>query len=157
MLVAKTDPQARHEGITLFAIDLPRIGETLGLQFSVFGTCPEITATNSPSVTVKVMDGNTQLAITTAERSRGMALMQLNRFEEALPCFDRAIALKPDAAEFFGNRGNTLLALQRFGDPMAFGTDDDVPRSGEVRLSPYQRIAVARPAEPGGLPQIGSP
>jgi hypothetical protein len=37
-------------------------GQTLGLQFSVFGTCSAITPTNNPTMTVKVMNGQSQVA-----------------------------------------------------------------------------------------------
>ncbi len=48
------------------AISLPNVGETLGLQFSVFGTCGAITATNNPTMTVTVMNGQNQVASATA-------------------------------------------------------------------------------------------
>jgi hypothetical protein len=47
-------------------ISLPNAGETLGLQFSVFGPCSEITPTNNPTMTVTVMDGQSQVASATA-------------------------------------------------------------------------------------------
>jgi hypothetical protein len=47
----------RRLGEPQMAISLPNAGETLGLQFSVFGTCSEITPTNNPTVTVTVMNG----------------------------------------------------------------------------------------------------
>ncbi len=43
-------------------IQLPSIGQTLGLQFSVFGTCSEITPNNNPTMTVTVMNGQNQVA-----------------------------------------------------------------------------------------------
>lgn len=53
-------------GAPQMAISLPNAGETLGVQFSVFGTCSEITPNNNPAVTVQVMNGQTQVASTTA-------------------------------------------------------------------------------------------
>jgi hypothetical protein len=47
-------------------ISLPNAGETLGLQFSVFGSCSEITPTNNPTMTVTVMNGQSQVASATA-------------------------------------------------------------------------------------------
>ena len=39
--------------------------------------------------------------------------MDLKRLEDALVSYDRAIALKPDYAEAYSNRGNALLDLKR--------------------------------------------
>jgi hypothetical protein len=52
-------------GNPAMAISLPESSETLGLQFSVFGTCSDITNGNC-TVTVQVMNGQTQVASTTA-------------------------------------------------------------------------------------------
>ncbi|MFX4662477.1 tetratricopeptide repeat protein, partial [Acinetobacter baumannii] len=41
------------------------------------------------------------------------ALQDLMRFEEALASYDRAVALLPDNAEAFYNRGFVLCALNR--------------------------------------------
>ena len=49
-------------GDSQMTISLPNPGETLGLQFSVFGSCSEITPTNNPTMTVTVMDGQSQAA-----------------------------------------------------------------------------------------------
>jgi hypothetical protein len=46
-------------------------------------------------------------------------LSDLNRAEEALASFDRAIALKPDYAEAYYNRGNALRDLTRHRDALA--------------------------------------
>lgn len=54
-----------------------------------------------------------------ASRARGTALQYLNRFEEAIPEYDRALALKPDYAEAHGNRGNALFQLNRQEEALA--------------------------------------
>jgi predicted O-linked N-acetylglucosamine transferase (SPINDLY family) len=51
--------------------------------------------------------------------NRGNTLLSLNRPEEALASFDRAIAIKPDYAEVLYNRGNTLLSLNRPEEALA--------------------------------------
>ncbi|MDZ5699000.1 tetratricopeptide repeat protein [Chelativorans sp. M5D2P16] len=43
----------------------------------------------------------------------GVALYELERYGEALTCYDRAIALDPDFADAHSNRGNALRALGR--------------------------------------------
>ena len=47
-----------------------------------------------------------------AHSNRGNALQALNRLEEALASFDRALALRPDYAEAHYNRGNTSSRAQ---------------------------------------------
>jgi tetratricopeptide (TPR) repeat protein len=54
-----------------------------------------------------------------AHRNRGIALARLGRFEEALACFDRAIALKADDVESIIARGQACLALERYGDAVS--------------------------------------
>jgi Tfp pilus assembly protein PilF len=46
-------------------------------------------------------------------------LQELKRLDEALASFDRAIALKPDYAEAFYNRGNVLQKLKRLSEALA--------------------------------------
>jgi protein O-GlcNAc transferase len=46
-------------------------------------------------------------------------LFALDRFEEALSCYDAAFARAPDDAIIANNRGNTLRALHRFGEALA--------------------------------------
>jgi Tetratricopeptide repeat len=43
----------------------------------------------------------------------------MKRFDEALASYDKALALKPDYAEVFNNRGNTLLELKRVDEALA--------------------------------------
>ena len=43
----------------------------------------------------------------------GLALQQLQRHDEALACYDRALALRPDSVEALNNKGNTLRELKR--------------------------------------------
>ncbi|MEM2900606.1 MAG: tetratricopeptide repeat protein, partial [Thermoplasmata archaeon] len=42
---------------------------------------------------------------------KGTALYNLERYEEALECYDKAIELKPDSEEAWNNKGNTLRKL----------------------------------------------
>ncbi len=44
---------------------------------------------------------------------------ELKRHDQALVSYDKAIALKPDYAKAFNNRGNALQELKRFGDALA--------------------------------------
>ena len=46
-------------------------------------------------------------------------LHDLKRFEDALASYDKAIALKPDYAEAYNNRGNALKDLKRFEEALA--------------------------------------
>ncbi len=48
-----------------------------------------------------------------------MTLRNLKRPEDALASYDRAIALKPDYAEAYYNRGNALMDLKRPEDALA--------------------------------------
>ena len=61
--------------------------------------------------------------------SLGTALMRLGRLEEAIACYDKALALKPDYAEACNNRGNALQMLRRYDEALAS----------------YDRALVARP------------
>jgi len=54
-----------------------------------------------------------------AWRSRAAALTRLERAEEALDCYDRALALKPDSGEVWNNRGNVLLSIRRPREALA--------------------------------------
>jgi tetratricopeptide (TPR) repeat protein len=49
----------------------------------------------------------------------GNALHALKRSDEALACYDRALALRPDYAEAHYNRGNVLGGLKRFDEAVA--------------------------------------
>jgi len=49
----------------------------------------------------------------------GQALLRLNRFDEALGTFDRALEIKPDFAEALSKRGESLQALGRNKDAVA--------------------------------------
>ena len=51
--------------------------------------------------------------------NRGTALEFLERFEEALSCYDRALALQPGHMDAMGNRGTTLRALKRSTEALA--------------------------------------
>jgi tetratricopeptide (TPR) repeat protein len=54
-----------------------------------------------------------------AHNNRGLALKDLDRFEEALASYDKAIALQPDSAESFYNRGIVLKQLHRLEEAVA--------------------------------------
>ena len=49
----------------------------------------------------------------------GIALQDLKRPAEALASYDKAIALKPDFAEAYNNRGNALRDLKRPEEALA--------------------------------------
>jgi predicted O-linked N-acetylglucosamine transferase (SPINDLY family) len=53
------------------------------------------------------------------QNNLGSALLGLNRPQEALIAYDRAIAMDPVNWEAFYNRGNALAALKRFEDALA--------------------------------------
>ena len=48
-----------------------------------------------------------------------MRCKELKRFDEALASYDKALALKPDYAEAFNNRGNALQELKRLDEALA--------------------------------------
>src|SRR5262249_28266520 len=54
-----------------------------------------------------------------AHNNRGAALHELNRFEEAIASYDKAIAPKPNYAEAHNNRGAALNALKRHEEALA--------------------------------------
>lgn len=64
-----------------------------------------------------------------AHLSRGEALKRENRLEEALACYDQALAIQPEHLEAWGHRG---LVLQRLGRP-------------EQALASYDRVLALRP------------
>ena len=43
----------------------------------------------------------------------------MNRFEEALACYDRVLAINPKLAVVLSNRGSVLQALKRPGEALA--------------------------------------
>jgi hypothetical protein len=49
----------------------------------------------------------------------GNALQALGRYEEALVCYDRALAIEKDYVEALNNRGNALQALNRHEEALA--------------------------------------
>ncbi len=54
-----------------------------------------------------------------AHDNRGNALQKLNRFEEAVTSFDRAIELRPDFARAHSDRGHALQMLKRHAEAAA--------------------------------------
>jgi tetratricopeptide (TPR) repeat protein len=51
--------------------------------------------------------------------NRGIALRALRQFDEALACYDRAIAVKPDNAIIYNNHGNVLQEQRRYEEALA--------------------------------------
>ena len=51
--------------------------------------------------------------------NKGIVLNKLNRFDEALAHYDKALGLKPDYAEAWSNKGVTLNELKRYDDAIA--------------------------------------
>jgi tetratricopeptide (TPR) repeat protein len=51
--------------------------------------------------------------------AKGMSLATLNRWAEALDCYDRALAIEPAAAALHSNRGNALRNLRRVDESLA--------------------------------------
>lgn len=62
------------------------------------------------------LEANPQNGI--AHSNRGNILIELGRQEEALSCYQKAIALEPGYAEAYSNQGNTLQALGRFQEAL---------------------------------------
>lgn len=46
--------------------------------------------------------------------SAGVALHDAGRFDEAINCYDKAIAIAPAMGETYNNRGNSLVAVRRY-------------------------------------------
>jgi tetratricopeptide (TPR) repeat protein len=53
-----------------------------------------------------------------AYRKKGDALLELERFGEALECYDRAIAIKPDDPRTHNNRASALKNLRRYNEAL---------------------------------------
>ena len=53
-----------------------------------------------------------------AFNNRGVVLAELERLDEALASYDRAIALKPGYADAFNNKGNALRELRRLDEAL---------------------------------------
>jgi tetratricopeptide (TPR) repeat protein len=54
-----------------------------------------------------------------AHNNRGVALFALQRFDDALASYDKAIAIMSDYSEAHSNRAMTLLRMQRLNDALA--------------------------------------
>ena len=53
-----------------------------------------------------------------AHNNRGTALEALNRLEEALASYERALAINPGFSEARNNRGRVLCLLNRFDEAL---------------------------------------
>ncbi|SKA06013.1 Predicted O-linked N-acetylglucosamine transferase, SPINDLY family [Enhydrobacter aerosaccus] len=73
-----------------------------------------------------------------AHSNLGLALQELQRFDEALACHQRALELEPDAAESLNNRGNVLLALNRPEEALA-DYDEALRRNPDFALAHNNR------------------
>lgn len=58
--------QHQRLGDPELTISLPNSNETLGVRFSVFGTCTEVNSNNNPTITVTLKDGANVVATATA-------------------------------------------------------------------------------------------
>ena len=61
-----------------------------------------------------------------------VALSQMKRYEEALPCFAKALELRPDSAQSWSNRASALIELERHAEAAAdyeraLALDPDAP------------------------------
>jgi Tfp pilus assembly protein PilF len=54
-----------------------------------------------------------------AHLNQGLALAAINRFDDALASYDRALAIQPDNAQTLTKRGTALRHLNRFNDALA--------------------------------------
>jgi tetratricopeptide (TPR) repeat protein len=50
--------------------------------------------------------------------NKGVSLSELERYEEALRCYERALALTPDFREVWNNKGLALRALNRYSEAL---------------------------------------
>ena len=82
-----------------------------------------------------------------AHASRGNALLQLKRHEDALAAYARALALDPHSAETLCNRGTALRYLKRYDDALA---SYDAALARDAR-SPKRGPTAARVAGPASL------
>jgi len=51
--------------------------------------------------------------------NRGIALQDMNRFDEALLSYERALAISPENPDVLNNRGSALRALRRFDEALS--------------------------------------
>ena len=86
---------------------LPRPITTAAMRCSSSGA----TRRRSPASTGR---WRSQPSYVEALNNRGTALKGLQRYDEALASYDRALALRPDHADALYNRGNALKELKRY-------------------------------------------
>jgi tetratricopeptide (TPR) repeat protein len=83
---------------------------------------PTASAIKAPSASPPTGDG-------VSWKMRGDSLAERGRLQEAVSCYQRALALQPSFAEAFNNLGNALVQLGRL----------------EEALASYQRVVRLRP------------
>jgi tetratricopeptide (TPR) repeat protein len=103
----------------------------------------------SPSLSIPICDKALELdVLTNKDRAgtfvnRGILKTRAKRAEAAMKDYDQAVALKPDIAEIYVNRGATLILLARFREAL-----DDLNKSLTLGLDEpkyaYYNRALAR-------------
>lgn len=67
----------------------------------------------------RLKSANAQLSFSASDYiEQGKALYFENRFEEAIACYDKALAAEPDNPKAWAGRGVTLVKLQQFDDAL---------------------------------------
>src|SRR5947209_7542722 len=92
------------------------LAEAMALYDAAIGLNPNVAADNgSPGLAKQpsAVTGDARLHsdYAVAHYNKAIALKQLQRLEEAVESYDRAIALDPEYVEAHCNRGNTLREL----------------------------------------------
>ena len=87
-------------GDPILKIDLPAANETLGLQFSVFGSCDSIGSNTSATVTVKVLDG-----VNVLDTASGSAV----RYNPEVHTYEAMFNLKTGTS--FPRNGSVVVSL----------------------------------------------
>jgi len=80
------------------------------------GPCPCGSGRRYKDCHGRLPGGDVRLRNVAILNDRGTVLQSQRRYEEALACYDDALALLPDHPDVLGNRGNALLDLRRYED-----------------------------------------